>query len=219
MEDILSNALSSSPLSTHLDEDTSEYILSILLDDPKDSDAREAVEAFVTSSLEDDGNGADVCSVFFEILDAALHKTGNDTSHDNQKANDDDLPRRLDTAITLKSHDIQSFASGLVANVDPSDIHDNQPSEIQSFYANMIDVSKHPRAKSERERRKSRQREMRERMEEEERKRAIDDAMRMISEDRDDDGEVREEELMNAADNAVDVHFTVSVWFSLYCVS
>jgi hypothetical protein len=72
----------------------------------------------------------------------------------------------------------------------------------------MIDVSNNPRAKSERERRKARQREMREKMEDEERKRAIDDAMRMMSDERD-DGEVKEEEIMNAADNAADVHFTV----------
>eukprot|EP00956_Cyclotella_meneghiniana_P026074 scaffold55573_cov23-Cyclotella_meneghiniana.AAC.1 len=53
IEGILSSALSSSPLSNHLDEDTSEYILSILLDDPNDADAREAVQAFVASSLDD----------------------------------------------------------------------------------------------------------------------------------------------------------------------
>eukprot|EP00956_Cyclotella_meneghiniana_P041114 scaffold215099_cov69-Cyclotella_meneghiniana.AAC.5 len=174
IEGILSSALSSSPLSNYLDEDTSEYILSILLDDPNDADAREAVQAFVASSLDDTdiAGSSDVCDAFFEILDNAL---GNDNHHTDINNNapmpsNDDLPRRLDAAVTLKEHDIQTFASGLVANVDPSDINDS-PSEIQTFYANMIDVSKHPRAKSERERRKARQREMRESMEEEERKR------------------------------------------------
>ena len=36
VQSILSTALSSSALSKHLDEDSSEYILSILLDDPND---------------------------------------------------------------------------------------------------------------------------------------------------------------------------------------
>lgn len=210
IEEILSEALSSSQLSAHLDEDTSEYILSILQDDPHDSDAREAVQAFVTSSLDDDlgANAIDICDAFFTAFDAALGIDGS-TNNDATNKAEDDLPRRLEAAVTLKQHDIQSFASGLVANVDPTDIND-EPSEIQTFYANMIDVSKHPRAKSERERRKARQREMREKIEEEERKRAIDDAMRMMSDERD-DGEVKEEEILNAADNAADVHFTVSL--------
>lgn len=209
MEAILSQALSSSPLSSHLDEDTSEYILSILQDDPNDADAREAVLAFVTSSLDDDigSDATTVCDAFFTLLDAALGTDGNVNSGNANYSNDNDLPRRLDAAVTLKAHDIQSFASGLTANIDPTDINDT-PSDIQTFYANMIDVSNNPRAKSERERRKARQREMREKMEDEERKRAIDDAMRMMSDERD-DGEVKEEEIMNAADNAADVHFTV----------
>ena len=223
IEGILSSALSSSPLSNHLDEDTSEYILSILLDDPNDADAREAVQAFVASSLDDTdiAGSSDVCDAFFEILDNAL---GNDNHHTDTNSNapmpsNDDLPRRLDAAVTLKEHDIQTFASGLVANVDPSDINDS-PSEIQTFYANMIDVSKHPRAKSERERRKARQREMRESMEEEERKRAIDDAMRMMA-DETDANEAKEEEMIGAADNAADVHFTVSYFyfFASLCTS
>jgi hypothetical protein len=208
IEGVLATSLSSSPLSAHLDEDTTEYILSILQDDPNDADAREAVQAFVTSSLDDDvADGFDVCAAFFEILDAALGSPATNNTNNAPISNADDLPRRLDAAVTFREHDIQSFASGLVANGDPTDIND-APSEIQSFYANMIDVSKNPRAKSERERRKARQREMREKMEEEERKRAIDDAVRMMNDERD-DGEVKEEEVMGAVDNAADVHFTV----------
>eukprot|EP00804_Cyclotella_cryptica_P025861 CCRYP_002715-RC/>CCRYP_002715-RC protein AED:0.07 eAED:0.07 QI:78/1/1/1/1/1/8/355/851 len=215
VQGILATALSSSALSAHLDEDSSEYILSILLDDPNDADAREAVEAFVHSSIDDDA-GSEVCAAFFRRLDAALVDGGSCHQTDctsTRYGNDGDLPRRLDAAITLKSHDIQSFASGLVANVDPSSIpSDETPSDIQSFYANMIDVSDHPRAKSERERRKGRQKEMREKMEEEERRRAIDDAMRMMQDEQEgrDDRDAREEmaEIVNAADNAADVHFT-----------
>ena len=203
IEEILTQSLANSPLSTHLDEDTSDYILSILQDEPNDADARETVRAFVIGSLdEDDITKENICDAFFELVDTAL---GNNGTIQSDTAPETDLPRRLDAAITLKSHDIESFASGLVANID-HDTHNDGPSEIQTFYANMIDVSKNPRARSERERRKARQREMREQMEEEERKRAIDDAVRMMEEDK----EVKEEEIVGAVDNAADVHFTVS---------
>ena len=214
MEEILLQSLTTSPLSTHLDQDTSDYILSILNDDPNDVDAREAVRAFVISSLDDVdddkdyGNAEEICNAFFEQVDAALGNNSTTIIPSSEEATD--LPRRLDAAITLKSHDIQSFASGLVANIDHDTHNDGQPSEIQSFYANMIDVSKHPRAKSERERRKARQREMREQMEDEERKRAIEDAVRMMEEER--EGMKEDDEVgMGAMDNATDVHFTVSI--------
>ena len=52
--DILTDALSSTPgLSQHLDEDTTEYILSILLEDSTDEDAREAVSGLIQSLDED----------------------------------------------------------------------------------------------------------------------------------------------------------------------
>lgn len=219
---LLTEALASTPnLSDHLDEDTSEYIISILIDDPSDEDAREAVTGFISSSI-DDEHGEEVCGNFFEILDGALcgNGVGKSATSSTTASALDDLPRRLDNAITLKSHDIQTFASGLVANSDqssnPISEDDENTSDIQSFYANMIDVS-NVSAKSERERRKARQKEMREKMEEEERKRAIDDAMRMMEDDNDagsgrggGDGEMREDmaEVTTAVDNAADVHFT-----------
>ena len=187
---LLTEALASTPnLSDHLDEDTSEYIISILIDDPSDEDAREAVTGFISSSI-DDEHGEEVCGNFFEILDGALcgNGVGKSATSSTTASALDDLPRRLDNAITLKSHDIQTFASGLLPNSDQSSNliseDDENTSDIQSFYANMIDVS-NVSAKSERERRKARQKEMREKMEEEERKRAIDDAMRMMEDDND----------------------------------
>ena len=232
---ILTHAIAStSALSAHLDEDSSEYILSILLDDPKDDDAREAFKAFLQCTIDDDDAFMDVCEQFFNALDDALEDGGHGGIHSSNGATSSDqvnneLPRLLDNAITLKSKDIQTFASGLVAEFDLSqpdfvgdDDDDNdenggrssqQPqSDIQSFYANMIDVSDNPRATSERERRKSRQKEMREKMEAEERKRAIDDAVRMMEEEEKVGGsgskEVSEEEMTTAVDNAADVHFT-----------
>ena len=114
--------------------------------------------------------------------------------------------------ITLKSHDIQTFASGLVAEVDTTGDPD-ATSDIQSFYANMIDVSNNPTAKSERERRKARQKEMREKLEEEERLRAIEDAMKIMEEEENmgkvpgcgGGGDEDMAELTTASDNAADV--------------
>ena len=149
---IVTDVLSSTPsLSEHLDEDTTEYILSILADDPSDEDAREAVSAFIQGhDIEED-----VCQQFFSILDAALKDNGGGIANGvgsltiGTVNNDENaLPRKLDSAITLKAHDIQTFASGLVAEKDSCIGDEDGVSDIQTFYANMIDVSNHPRAKS-----------------------------------------------------------------------
>ncbi len=205
------NALESTHgLAGHLDEDSTEYMLSILLDDPTDEDAREAVTSIISSVVDEEG----VCEDFFAALDAAMGNTKSQAGT-NDTNNENELPRLLDNAITLKSQDVTSFASGLVADKDSTmdDPTSNNSSDIQSFYANMIDVSNIPQARSERDRRKARQKEIRERMEEEERKRAIDDAMRMMAEEEQSAMEgnskgmsAREmSEMTNATDNAADV--------------
>lgn len=211
------NALAStSALSGHLDDDSTEYMLSILLDDPTDEDAREAVTSIISSVVDQER----VCDEFFAALDAAIgdtncNNTVNQAGTTNDTNNENELPRLLDNAITLKSQDITSFASGLVADKDSTmDDPNNTSSDIQAFYANMIDIS-NVQAKSERDRRKARQKEIRERMEEEERKRAIDDAMRMMAEEEESSNSntttggmmsVKEmSEMTNATDNAADV--------------
>ena len=225
------NALASTKalLATHnsnIDEDSTEYMLSILREDPTDEDAREAARSIISSALMEHSEEPDgVCDQFFRSLDSALNNYSASNNDDNELNNE--LPRRLDNAITLKSQDIQSFASGLVAHKDSAaiiDLHhddDDHPttsSDIRQFYANMIDVS-NVVARSERERRKARQKELRDRMEEEERKRAIDDVMRMMLEEEEgaidnnnnrnsSNGMTPQEmaELTNAADNSADVH-------------
>lgn len=210
------NALESTHgLAGHLDEDSTEYMLSILLDDPTDEDAREAVTSIISSVVDEEG----VCEDFFASLDAAMGNTKSSNTANqagtNDTNNENELPRLLDNAITLKSQDITSFASGLVADKDSTidDPTDTTSSDIQSFYANMIDVS-NVQGRSERDRRKARQKEIRERMEEEERKRAIDDAMRMMAEEEQSTMEGSNaggmsaqemSEITNATDNAADV--------------
>ena len=210
------NALAStSALSGHLDDDSTEYMLSILLDDPTDEDAREAVQSIIASVVDEQS----VCNEFFAALDAAMGAATNQAGT-NDTNNENELPRLLDNAITLKSQDITSFASGLVADKDSTmDDPNNASSDIQAFYANMIDIS-NVQARSERDRRKARQKEIRERMEEEERKRAIDDAMRMMAEEEEQNASSSSSsasnstggmsakelsEMTNATDNAADV--------------
>lgn len=215
---ILTNALSLTPyLLSYLDEDTTEYILSILADDPNDTDARDAVSAFFQGHDIDEA----VCAQFFATLDASGLGVGdimiNLTIQDDNAA---DVPlRRLDNAITLQSQDIQTFASGLVADADASGVDpDETPSDIQAFYANMIDATDNPAATSERNRRKARQREMREKLDDEERLRAIEDAARMMVEEEGmtgkdgsgngGGGSEAMAEMTTASDNAADVHLT-----------
>lgn len=104
MEDLLTTALSATPsLSEHLDEDTTEYILSILLDDPSDEDAREAVQGFFL--------GHDiqlhVCEHFFANLDDALNNNGvgnlSISGGVNSSAIDgnNQVPRKLDNAVSV----------------------------------------------------------------------------------------------------------------------
>ena len=224
---ILTNALSSTPnLSSHLDDDTTEYILSILVEDPNDSDARDSVSAFFQGHDVDEAT----CAEFFAKLDASALCDGNGMHHltmvdndqhleNNADGGDGTLLRKLDNAITLQSQDIQTFASGLVADADSSGVDpDESPSDIQAFYANMIDATDNPTATSERNRRKARQREMREKIDDEERLRAIEDAARMMEEDggmtgKDDGGGGSSNnealaEMTTASDNAADVHLT-----------
>jgi ATP-binding cassette subfamily F protein 3 len=80
-----------------------------------------------------------------------------------------------------------------------------ETSQIEAFYANMIDPSASEAALSERDRRKARQKELRIQMEEEERQRAIKEAMDMFSDGGAGDSN---ESLMEKAqsDNMQDVH-------------
>ena len=92
--------------------------------------------------------------------------------------------RKLDQAVTIKDHDIQTFASGLRA--ESNNIEDpEQATEVRkAFYANMIDISNNAAAQSERARRKARQREIRERMEREERDRALQESLDLLEQQR-----------------------------------
>ena len=184
-----------------MDEDTCEYISSLLSDDPKDEDAREAVHALISGSIDDDQfDPEEICESFFQLLDL-----GDDKGEQKPEPETVTL-RKLDQAVTLKEQDMPTFASGLSSGMDNfGNDTDGKSSAIAAFYANMIDISSNTAAQSERARRKMRQKELREQMEEEERQRAIAEAMKMLEDLTGDQGESMED-LMNKDSNATDVH-------------
>lgn len=192
-----------SALKPHVDEDTYEYISSLLDEDPYDEDAREAVSALIIGSMEDDQEDAEqVCLALFSLLDL-----GKDDDNAAKNGGDNDGKpnlRKLDQAVTMKENDIQTFASGLRAEskTDEPD-EESKETQIAAFYANMIEVG-NAAAQSERVRRKARQKEIRLKMEAEERQRAITQAMAMLETQ---DTESAETLMENSTDNAQDIHF------------
>ena len=207
---LLSSAVAST-LAAHLDEDATEYVTSLLEEDPNDEDARDAVIALVSGTIDDDDTDADeICTAFFRLLD--FGSVGGPGSGKELQAvtrnSEDGTVRKLSEGVTLKHRDVTTYASGLSASQNRSGELDHK-SEIATFYANMIDASNNPEAQSERARRKARQKALREAAEEEERKRAIEDAMKMVEEDVEgrDDGMNDNTNLGDLAnDNSRDVH-------------
>lgn len=199
-EKIVAAALESAipPSEEHIDEDTYEYITSVLSEDPFDDDTREAVRELILSATEDNDqvDGVAVCQSLFELLD--LGKEGGS----DKTADAEPELRKLGQSVTMKEQDVQTFASGLRAKTDSG--VELEESQIASFYANMIDPNASKAAISERDRRKARQKEMRMQMEEEERQRAIKEAMDMFQDNDDQDTESLMEKAQ--ADNMQDVH-------------
>lgn len=204
-ETIVTSALESviPPSEEHIDEDTYEYISSVLSEDPFDEDTREAVREMILSATEDNDqvDGVALCQSLFELLDLGKEGTGGLGSDANGGSDEHEL-RILGESVTMKKQDVQTFASGLRAKTDSG--VELEESSIAAFYANMIDPNASEEAISERDRRKARQKEMRIQMEEEERQRAIKEAMDMFQDNDDEDKETLMEKAQ--ADNMQDVH-------------
>jgi ABC-type dipeptide/oligopeptide/nickel transport system ATPase subunit len=228
-EDVIIGAVESA-LKPHVDDDICEYIAGLLAEDPSDEDAREAVTALIEGACEDletgQVDGVELCRIFFELLDMSNPSSSSNTSKEGEASKNGDsliAPlRKLDVAVKIGDKDVQSFASGLQADVDSGMAvqggNDEGPeqSKIAAFYASMIDVQHNYLATSERVRRKGRQKEIRERMEEEERQRAIEEAMAMFQvpgvgeggDESNPDANAKVDTMMEiSADNASDVHF------------
>jgi len=203
LDELLSTAIAAT-LAPFLDEDICEYIQSTLADDPNDEDARENVEELLRGSIDDGTDPESVISAFFEKLKLDNGSNTTDATSASKKKDVDEPLQKLTKAVTMKEHDIQTYASGILA--EPMNDHEDENiSSIASFYATMIDISNNEAITSERHRRKERQKALRLEMEDAERKRAIKDAMDLL----DDDAMVDEDpdDLLDAAaDNSADVH-------------
>ena len=140
-------------LAAHLDEDATEYVTSLLSDDPSDEDAREAVLALVSGSIDDeDADPAEVVAAFFQLLDfGSVGGPGDDDGDTTSSLPKTPAPtrtsstmsdtvgggelRKLTESVTLKEKDVTTFASGLSAAVDTVGGMEQQ-STIAEFYAN-----------------------------------------------------------------------------------
>jgi len=131
-----------SALQPYLDEDTLEYISSLLEEDPNDEDAREAVEALIQGALEDNTNdndskdSAQIVASFFELLTLATSSTSTSTSTTKGTSTTTNTNtttttttttalRKLETTVQMKQADITTFASGLEADADLSALPSN----------------------------------------------------------------------------------------------
>lgn len=195
-------------LASFIDEDICEYISSTLIENPHDEDARENVKELIRGSLEE-GDADQIIENFFEKLSLGdMKENENGSSAAVLDGQESQMVKKLDKAMTLKDHDIQTFAGGISAEGITSSAIDNEDevmSNVASFYANMIDISNNEAVISERNRRKEKQKALREAAEEAERKRAIEEAMNVLNDDTI-DGENPDEMLDAANDNSADVH-------------
>lgn len=193
----------SSALEPHLEEEVCDYVASLLSEDPFDEDAREAVSNMINGSLDEQFDAHQVAQTFFQLLDLSKNEVEKPSTESSSSLS----LRKLDQAVTIQQHDETQTYAALGIHGSTTSIHgeqDNKESDIEAFYANMIDISNEA-AMSERARRKRRQKELREAIQAEERQRALDEAMAMLS-----DGEKGEEhdvdENSTAVDNSADVH-------------
>ena len=202
-----------SALQDHVDEDTCDYIISLLEDESQDpEEAREAVQALIHGSVDESASvdPLEVCQTLFELLDLnSNNKSSNDDNANNPSssstAGGPPALRKLDQAVTMKAQDVQTFASGLAADNTGGTILEAKDSEIATYYANMIDIRSEA-AVSERQRRKARQKELRLEMEAKERERAIQEAMDMLENMSSNNKSAEQLMDQHAQDNAQDVH-------------
>jgi ATP-binding cassette subfamily F protein 3 len=205
LDELLSSAIKAT-LAPFLDEDICEYIQSTLAEDPNDEDARENVEELLRGSIDDETDPESVISEFFEKLNIANGGNEDGATSAAKKKEEVEPLQKLNKAVTMKEHDIQTFASGLSAEPMGGDHEDESISAIASFYANMIDITTEE-VTSERKRRKDRQKATRLGMEDAERKRAIQEAADFFNDDDSKGDDDNPDDLLDAAaDNSADVH-------------
>ena len=191
--EVISSAIESI-LSQHLDEDTCNYIQSILIDSDEneneyvlDPDTKESIQALIEGSMEEPDD--ELCSNFFQRLETKTNVASSQnhnhapsaTATAATAATAASVPiRKLTQSITIKDSDmnVQTFAMGLRIEDDGTS-GDIKSGTITNTTLAYDDSSSKP-IKSERQKRKERQKKLRQLEEEQDRQRAIQDEMLRI---------------------------------------
>jgi len=190
-------------LSPHIDEDTIEYIASLIEDSENDDDLRETVYELLLGNVDDD-----------EVLAARLLKEilpieqANSKNGDTQESGDGSsapMVRKLEKSLKIQDDTEESgptdefgLSRALAGGPKASASMD-----IQDFYANMIDI-RSEEISSQRAKRKEAQKKLREKQQEEDRQRAIRDAMEMAMAAQEEEEDMKDS--TDFSDNYVDVH-------------
>ena len=142
-----------------IDEDTREYIASMIVEADDMEEAREAVDAMIEGADEENAEELQ------KKLWAAIESSGAQTQQ--QSASDDtgEVTKLLEKKITIGDSDVKTFASGMKAQDGDAE---SRGMDFSSFFANQIGIRTEA-AMSEKKRRKLAQRKLREEAERRER--------------------------------------------------
>jgi ATP-binding cassette, subfamily F, member 3 len=153
-----------------IDEDTREYIASMIADADDMEETREAVDAMIEGADEDNAEELQ------KKLWAAIESSGEQTQ---QTSSDDagEVTKLLEKKITIGDSDVQTFASGMKAQGGDDDA---RGMDFSTFFANQIGIRTEA-AMSEKKRRKLAQRKLREEAERREREIELENQMSLAA--------------------------------------
>ena len=195
-------------LSPHLDDDTIDYISSLLEDNPEcDEDLREMILGLISGSVDDE-------ELAEQLLQSILPSSGSNENSMIQEEKSSSGGAGIDIGHTVKKLEKSMCIQDTLQSEERVDefglslslggnVGKAGGSDIQEFYANMIDI-RTEEVISQKAKRKEAQQKLREKQEEEDRLRAIRDVMEMaMSAEQEDE---RNYEGGDFDDNFADVH-------------
>ncbi|GMI35615.1 hypothetical protein TrCOL_g9454 [Triparma columacea] len=153
-----------------IDEDTREYIASMIAEADDMEETREAVDAMIEGADEENAEELQ------KKLWAAIESSGEQTQ---QTSSDDagEVTKLLEKKITIGDSDVQTFASGMKARGGDDDA---RGMDFSTFFANQIGIRTEA-AMSEKKRRKLAQRKLREEAERREREIELENQMSLAA--------------------------------------
>jgi ATPase subunit of ABC transporter with duplicated ATPase domains len=169
-------------LSPHIDEDTVDYICSLLSDpdcDFEDEGIHESIDALIDGSVDDEDQAQEVKRKLWEIVGGDAKQAGDkaDGGGNGVAA----VTRLLTTAVTMSEQDITTTGHSIeTLGGMSSSLISQQPGAIAAFFANQIGVRTEA-AISEKLRRKNAQKKLREEQEKKERELEIANAMKQAA--------------------------------------